>query len=322
VDSSTKTRLESERTVFVMELELADVRADKARLSHSSYAKTLLGDVTDAPVRVSAESLQTLLQVLIGEREYEAQSGTVKIPERFSVVGRQKTREVIADYFLKLGLQVRTQCYGGSSRMQGCNVEGTLEGETTENPIVVGAHFDSVTSGAADDNGSGTAAMMEIARLLSSQRHKRSIRFVAFDQEELGLYGSTAYVKDVAQQVATTPSYAITLDMIGYDSDNDGAIHLVDCGRVESVPIAQLFLKQADALDAQLVNSKTCTSRTDHAPFWNKRIPAIAVTENFFGGDGNKCYHKTCDTISNMNFDYFKRIAETAANTVLALANP
>ncbi len=301
---------------FAVPVELLE--PSKALAGGSTYA---LGfHSSSAGILISRDHLLKNLEVLVGERNYVGSNGEMKIPERFSANGRKITREVFADFFASLGMPVRNQCYGQGSRT-GCNFEATLPGEIAENPIVVGAHYDSVTTGAADDNGTGTAALMEIARNMAGQKHKRTIKFVAFDQEELGLVGSSAYVKDLASSPETTPSLAFTIDMIGYDSNNDGKLHVVDCGRVESVPLSALFWKQAEKLGTELSNSKTCTNRTDHSSFWSKKIPAVAVTEDFFGGDGNQCYHKSCDTIANINFEYFVRITQTSANTVLALAN-
>jgi hypothetical protein len=316
VKKSEWEALRTNGSVFAFPIDLSD----SPTMSHRALSQPLSFEMGDKEIVISRESLRENLEILVGERSYVGQSGQIKIPERFSANGRKLARDVFSDFFTALGMTVRNQCYGQGTRA-GCNFEATLEGETAENPIVVGAHYDSVTTGAADDNGTGTAALMEIARNMAQQKHKRTVKFVAFDQEELGLVGSAAYVKDVVASPDTTPSLAFTMDMIGFDSDNDGKLHVVDCGRQESVPLSELFLRQAEKQRTRLSNSKTCTNRTDHSSFWGKKIPAIAVAENFFGGDGNKCYHKSCDTIANMNFDYFARIAQASANTVLTLAN-
>ncbi|NIT61156.1 MAG: M20/M25/M40 family metallo-hydrolase, partial [Aliifodinibius sp.] len=67
---------------------------------------------------------------------------------------------------------------------------------------VIGCHYDVYTNGApgADDNGSGTAATMEIARVLSTSSYKRTIKLIGFSGEELGLLGSAAYASQAAQQ--------------------------------------------------------------------------------------------------------------------------
>jgi hypothetical protein len=306
---------------FVMPIELDERSAfDLAAPSGGSFSEGSQGsEGSRGGVDLSRDSLRSFLEVLVGERAYDSASGVVTIPDRLSESGRKMARDVLVDHFQKLGLRTRTQCYSQSGR-SGCNVEAILDGVEKENPIVIGAHYDAATVGGADDNGTGTAALMEMARLFSGQRLRKSIAFVAFDQEEAGLVGSAAYVKEVTTSPATTPVLAITIDTMGYDKNNDGKMHLIDCGRAESKPLTQAFLSEKARLGFNLVNVEKCTNRSDHASFWKRNIPAIIVSENFFGGDANPCYHKKCDTIANMNFDYYANIAETVAHTVEALA--
>jgi hypothetical protein len=62
-----------------------------------------------------------------------------------------------------------------------------------------------------------------------------------------------------------------------------------------------------------------CTNRSDHAVFWEYDRPAIVVSQNFFGGDGNPCYHRTCDTVQKVNWTYMEKMTRAAANTVYGL---
>ncbi len=309
----------SDKDIFVMEITFDNTLNPQQENLQIRTPAILKSEETET-ISIDPNQLRQNLEILVGLRSYNTGTAELKISDRNSKSGKETTRAVLVDFFNKINMNVRTQCYNENSRNPGCNIEATLQGEEADGPIVVGAHYDSVTTGAADDNGSGTATVMEIARQLAGRKLKKSVRFVAFDQEELGLYGSAAYVKDVTSSPSTTPSAAFTMDMIGYDSNNDGALHVIDCGRSESTFLSAVFFQQVARLGTQLSNSSTCTNRTDHSSFWKMKIPAIAVSENFFGGDGNKCYHKACDKIENMNFDYFSRIAQTSANTVFALA--
>jgi hypothetical protein len=65
-----------------------------------------------------------------------------------------------------------------------------------------------------------------------------------------------------------------------------------------------------------------CTKRSDHASFWKAKIPAIVISENFFGGDSDKCYHKACDKFdSRLDFNYMEKIGTSVATTVYELLN-
>lgn len=122
--------------------------------------------------------------------------------------------------FESMGLSVELQDFTMPGGPASDNVIATLQG--TKYPdefIVIGGHYDSITySGlepGADDNASGTAGVLEIARILSQYSFDRTIIFCAFSGEEYGLYGSAAYADRCAQQGMNIHGY-LNLDMIGY----------------------------------------------------------------------------------------------------------
>lgn len=117
------------------------------------------------------------------------------------------------------------------------NVVATIRGETHPNEyVLVGAHYDSRNARIADaegpapganDNASGTAALLELARSIAAARPGRSVRFVAFSGEEQGLVGSRAYAK-TAKDDGTTITLMINLDMIGHPMDEAGKAIVVE----------------------------------------------------------------------------------------------
>src|SRR5207253_434927 len=143
---------------------------------------------------------------------------------------------------------------------------------------------------------------------------------VGFDQEELGLVGSRNYVAALEsagqlQQVLAD----INLEMTAYDSDNNGAFHVIDCNRADSTPLSASVLGAVQALHIPLVRSAACTDRSDHAAFWKKNKPAIVISEDFFGGDGNPCYHSACDKVDKLNFNYMTNITRAVASATAAI---
>ena len=107
------------------------------------------------------------------------------------------------------------------------NVVATIPGKThPEEVVIVCAHLDSksdkrlVYAPGADDNASGCAAVLELARILSEHSFEKSIRFIIFSREEYGWEGSTAYVKSIARNREKIRA-ALNLDMIAYESDNE-----------------------------------------------------------------------------------------------------
>jgi hypothetical protein len=221
------------------------------------------------------------------------------------------------------------------------NVIGTLPGTMCPDAsFVVGAHYDTVGgSPGADDNASGVAAMLEIARLLSTQSFQPSVQFVGFSFEEDGLVGS--------QQMAVQAKAAgkdilgmLSLEMIGYTCDEPGCqlypvpipgapdignfIALV--ANTNSDPLLQTFLGAASASVPwlpllQLVvpgngESIPDTRRSDHAPFWDQGYEALMVTDtaNF----RNPNYHQTSDTLSTLDLNFAASVASAGLAAVVA----
>jgi len=136
------------------------------------------------------------------------------------VTGTEACREAagyIASQFEEYGLSVR-QISWENGGYEDINVEGTLEGvnKSSDEIYVVCAHYDSVPgSPGADDNGSGTAAVLAVASVLSNYKFQHTIRFVTFSGEEEGLLGSDDYAGR-AQNNGDNIVGVINADMIGY----------------------------------------------------------------------------------------------------------
>jgi hypothetical protein len=134
----------------------------------------------------------------------------------------------LADEFESLGLEVEIMDFSMPGGNASDNVIATLTGTLyPEEYVVVGAHYDSYSNSGgapgADDNASGTAGVLEIARIMSQYSFDRTLIFCAFSGEEYGLYGSEAYASRCAQEGMDIHGY-FNLDMIGY-LQNGSYIH-------------------------------------------------------------------------------------------------
>jgi hypothetical protein len=266
----------------------------------------------------SARLLATIRD-LSGEDDVIVDGKETRIVDRGNDAPRALAQSYMVDKFRALGLEADTQCYT-QGRYQGCNVVATLWGADRNEFVVFSAHLDSVRNKGADDDGSGSAALLEVARLYAGLSPRKSIRFLAFDQEELGLIGSKAYASGLTAGSGDGKIAGVfQLDMIGYDNDGDSAIHAMDCNRAESRPLTRALSETNARIGTSLKIVSACTNRSDHASFWNKGIPATLVSENFFGGEGtrddsNRCYHQACDTVALLNVPYMNRIVKLVAN--------
>lgn len=261
---------------------------------------------TEFMPRLDGSRLERNLKMINGDIPATAGGQSFQIPNRNSPNGRKAVRTFLLAYFKSLGFQAEEQCYSNS----GCNVEAIKLGQDPSKTVILGAHFDSVPARAADDNASGMAALMETAEALASVTTTASVRFVAFDEEEKRLLGSTAYTRAINGGAASGILGSVIMDSMGYDSDNDGAINFMDCGTDGSKALGQRILNLWQQMGFRFKKMKTCQGRSDHEAFWKKNLAAVMVSENFFDGDQNPCYHKSCDDISRINMPYFKMLSE------------
>jgi len=255
-----------------------------------------------APLTIDGQFLTQTLREFSGDLAFPLG----KIPERGSAKGREAGQTYLKNQFAKVGLQVEEQCFSAGA-YKGCNIIGVLPGKT-EALVVVSAHADSVNNAGADDNGTGVSALLAIAKSMKQKTWNSTIQFVAFDLEEKGLLGSKAYVKDLVKLKKVVKGN-INLEMLGYDSDDDGAFHVIDCQRKESASLVSL-VKKSSSENNSLKVIPHCTNRSDHASFWNAGIPAVVISENFFDGDGNPCYHESCDKFDKINTNYYLKLTD------------
>ncbi|MGE0479359.1 MAG: M20/M25/M40 family metallo-hydrolase [Phycisphaerae bacterium] len=204
----------------------------------------------------------------------------------------------IAALFQSFGLNVQLFPfpYNGQTYY---NVVATQIGIRLPNEVyIVGAHFDSVGNPGADDDASGVAAVLEAARVVSQYDTDRTIRYIAFDQEENGLVGSRAYANSLAGQ---TIRGMVQLDMITH---NSGTYTTDIFGRTASNPlksqVSTALLDYGNNLGTQVNGA---LNASDHAPFEDVGIQACALIEDNY--PANACYHRLCDAVETANHIHY-----------------
>jgi hypothetical protein len=175
--------------------------------------------------------------------------------------------------------------------------------------IIVGAHRDAVsTSPGADDNGSGTAGVLEIARILKDIPTKTTFIFALFDAEEQGLLGSWHYVNE-AKPRGDSIVYMLNMDMIAHITNTDKALlhHGTD------TTYSFLWIDLADSLVGLTGYLAGSSGSSDHYPFVQNGYPATFVFEYDFA---DSVYHSPRDSTTYMNFTYMTKMAQASAATV------
>jgi hypothetical protein len=253
-------------------------------------------------------------------------------------------------YFESLGLQTKLDPYSLSCRTGlSYNLEAILPGTDSESSeiILITAHLDSVAQGVrssrvapgADDNASGSAGVLEAARVLSQYKFKRSIYFVLFTGEEQGLVGSRAYAGRLKREGANIVG-VFNMDMIGYDSDNNGVFE-IQAPDEDSFQLAELLMATANhynfSLAPEVPNEAPPWSDhalvrevpneappwSDHASFARQGYPAVLIIEDTELGeteDFNPYYHTTGDTLEAVNLSYARRIVQAIVKQIGAVA--
>jgi Zn-dependent M28 family amino/carboxypeptidase len=207
--------------------------------------------------------------------------------------------------------------------------------------IAVGAHLDSVGPGPGiNDNGSGSAGILEIAEQMAGVSSRNRVRFLWFGAEESGLLGSDHYVASLSLAQRDRIKAMLNFDMIAspnfvrfvYDGDNstgEGAV-----GPTGSDQIERMFL---DYFGSQgLATAPTpFDGRSDYGPFIEHGIPAgglfsgaegikTAQEASVFGGVAGQpydpCYHQGCDTLLNLSNPALEQLGDGAAHATISLA--
>jgi hypothetical protein len=229
----------------------------------------------------------------------------MKLAHRASVAERNAARTFLLDELTALGYTPVRHDYT-SGNYVGANVLATLAATTgTGGTIIVGGHFDSVPAGpGAADNATGVAIVLATARYLRDvPERQHPIVFALFDQEELGLIGSRAYVPTLA---GTDVASAHIFDMLSFDGDGDHAVELWS----PTSALAAAY-QQYGAIANMPISSVTFPN-SDHQAFLEAGLPATGIGEEFVGKDHTPHYHKATDVFTNVSFDHLARVTHLA----------
>lgn len=236
----------------------------------------------------------------------------------------EKAAQYLVEFYQRIGLPVEMQRFGDDDWP---NVIATLPGATQPDKVIVlCAHFDDMSeqpltwAPGADDNASGTAAVMAAAEILRHYTFAYTIRFAHFSGEEQGMLGSRAYAQ--LQRSANADIVGVlNLDMLAWDSDAAPIMELHAGMRQDSYQVALAFAGViADyglPLEAEIKRAGSI-SASDHSSFWIYGYPAVLAIEDW--QDFNAHYHTTGDRVSAFNVPYYTAMARASLGTIAVLA--
>jgi hypothetical protein len=231
------------------------------------------------------------------------------------------------EYFQAQGLTASYHDYvwdGNSWRDVYAEQTGTVN---PNNVIIVCAHVDDMPEGGtapgADDNASGSTAVLLAASALKGYRFENTIVYVLFTGEEQGLIGSYYFVQALAGMGKNVVG-ALNLDMISYDGNADGRMHVYCGSMAESGAMADLLIETIGRYSLPLAPHKYTTGGegwSDHSSFWDAGYPAIVGIEDDVA-DFNPYYHTINDTRAICNLGYGTQYVKAAVGTLGRIAVP
>lgn len=225
------------------------------------------------------------------------------------------------------GASMRVSTSAGVTIRRTVNVIAETRGGSPDHVVMVGAHLDSVPAGpGVNDNGSGSALLLELARALAAGPPTANrVRFGWWGAEELGLVGSTEYARTLSADEARRIAAYLNFDMIG---SRDYTRYVYDADRLPAgSAVIQRGFDDWFASQGLTTEEVDISGRSDHGPFADRGIPVGGL---FSGADsglpagsgqpGDPCYHQACGNVGNVNQRAIDELSDGAAHVVATLA--
>jgi aminopeptidase Y len=237
-------------------------------------------------------------------------------------------------------MRVKTDTFRGIATTY--NVLAESRDGDPNNVIMVGAHLDSVNAGPGiNDNGSGSAAILETARMMGKVKPRNKVRFALWGAEESGLIGSIYYVNNLPNEERLRIGLYLNFDMIGspnhvffiYDGDDSDAVG-AGPGPLGSAEVEKMFEGFFNMRGIPFKGTDF-SGRSDYGPFIQFGIPSgglftgaegikTAAEAALWGGTAGQaydpCYHLACDTYANNNDIALDVNSDAVAYTTLQFA--
>lgn len=310
-----------ERGVYLVHLNRKVTKADLiARLERNLAAETALqseGQRIFAPI---ADEIRRALEQASTSRVYAHEKALFDFDSKhISRPGNRQAMEYLFAAYKSFGYEPEQQCFEHRLALGGktCNVIAKLPG--TENPeliYVVSSHFDSVGAGpGADDDTSGTAALLEAARMLSGRPQPATIIFASFTGEEAGLLGSREFVRRARGEKLKITG-ALNNDMIGWANDHrlDNTIRYTNAG-IRDIQHA------AASLFTRLITYDARYHRGTDATAFFEAYGDIVGGIGSYPVLGNPNYHQATDLLETINHQLITETSKTTVASVMMLAS-
>lgn len=303
------------RFQFILTLLIICFTIQQGYSQQNAVVQNIINQVNIDSLTHYVKELSGNIPTIIGGQTYTIVSRHKNQP------GNDKAMEYIKQKLEQYGLTTTIQTFSTTGK----NVYAVQTGtEFPNKKFIICAHFDDMPSGTtapgADDNASGTAAVIEAARILRNYSFPYTIVYALWDEEEQGLIGSAYY----ANQAATAGDSilgVLNMDMISYDGNNDSKANIHTRGVANSLMLSDkmLAINTTYSIGVNTVIKTPGSTASDHASFWNKSYSAILLIEDD-DNDFHPYYHTVNDVLTYFNFPYFHKLSKMTIGTLATLA--
>jgi aminopeptidase YwaD len=221
--------------------------------------------------------------------------------------------EMLAELIQRTSVNITMTANGEIEPVTSQNVIGTLYAKEQKNntpTIVIGAHYDCVDTPGANDNASGTATMLEVARVFSKGRYDANIKFIAFGAEEVGLVGAYDFVEHLDKNQKMKMAAMINMDMVGV-GDKFAIWTIGDKASATIADLAETYVQKRSFS----YNPPSVEDRSDHAAFAENGIPAV-----YFSYEVDHNYHTDQDIINYIDKENVENVSKIVAEMAYDMA--
>lgn len=305
VEAFPAISLKEENTPWFV--NVADILEDNEENPHFDLV-TFLRDMAVDYKKMGATAM--ILYNIAGKEDnlaFNAKDRSELAPIPIVYITKATATQYLKDASASIDLKMKVEI--GKKYRTGHNVVGYIDNGAA-NTVVLGAHFDHLGYGedgnsmlrtseklihnGADDNASGTAAMLELARLLKATKSKTSnYLFIAFSAEELGLNGSKYYTENPTIDLKSV-NYMINMDMVGRLNDSTKALTV---GGYGTSPVWGKLVNPGTKSYFVIKTDSSGTGPSDHTSFYRKDIPVL-----FFFTGLHTDYHRPSDDADKVNY--------------------
>ncbi len=305
VESFPAISLKEENTPWFV--NVGDILEDNEENPHFDLI-TFLRDMAVDYKKMGATAM--ILYNIAGKEDnlvFNAKDRSEVAPIPIVYITKATATQYLKDASASIDLKMKVEI--GKKFRTGHNVVGYIDNGAA-NTVVLGAHFDHLGFGedgnsmlrtseklihnGADDNASGTAALLELARLLKASKSKTSnYLFIAFSAEELGLNGSKYYTENPTIDLKSV-NYMINMDMVGRLNDSTKALTV---GGYGTSPVWGKLVNPGNKSYFVIKTDSSGTGPSDHTSFYRKDIPVL-----FFFTGLHTDYHRPSDDAEKVNY--------------------